>query len=168
MNSEVIGSTSRRYFISPVLLLIVFFAGAWGANAQQAHIGHGAISAQDVVKLGTAAATGTDAADQVCARSASGSVVSAPPELKSQNGVLELTLKFLTTTDSQGLVRYCYVTDTGLEAPTLRVNPGDQLIIHFQNDLPAVSPASTSDNMAGMKMTLSSLATSSSSACNGT
>ena len=171
MKSEVMGSTSRRYFISPVFLLIVFFAGACGANAQQAHLGHGAISAQDVVKLATAAATGTDAADQVCARSASGSVVSAPPELKSQNGVLELTLKFLTTTDSQGLVRYCYVTDTGLEAPTLRVNPGDQLIIHFQNDLPAVSPASTSDNMAGMKMTLSAEdttpTTSTSSACNG-
>ena len=86
------------------------------------------------------AAAGSDAADQVCARFASGSATTAPPELKSQGGVLEVTLKFLTVTDSQGLVRYCYVTDTGLEAPTLRVNPGDQLIIHFQNDLPAASP----------------------------
>jgi hypothetical protein len=64
-----------------------------------------------------------DPADQVCARFASGSATTAPPELKSQNGVLEVTFKFLTTTDSQGLARYCYVTDTGLEAPTLRVNP---------------------------------------------
>jgi hypothetical protein len=50
------------------------------------------------------------------------------------------------------------------------VNPGDQLIIHFENDLPAVSSASTSDNMAGMKMTLSAEATpttSTSGACNG-
>ena len=71
-----------------------------------------------------------------CARAfAAGSATTAPPELKSQNGVLEVTFKFLTATDSQGLVRYCYVTDTGLQAPTLRVNPGDQLIIHFQNDL---------------------------------
>ena len=90
----------------------------------------------------------------------------APPELKSQNGVLEVTFKFQTVIDSQGLVRYCYVTDTGLEAPTLRVNPGDQLIIHFQNDLPALQTCSH-DNMAGMKMSLSSAATSSSSACNG-
>ena len=97
-------------------------------------------------------------ADQVCARFATGSATTAPPELKSQNGVLEVTLKFLTATDSQGLVRYCYVTDTGLEAPTLRVNPGDQLIIHFQNDLPAASASSASDNMAGMKMSLSSAA----------
>ena len=103
------------------------------------HPGHGAISAQDLAKLAAPAAAGSDAADQVCARFASGSATTAPPELESQNGVLEVTFKFLTVTDSQGLVRYCYVTDTGLQAPTLRVNPGDQLIIHFQNDLPAAS-----------------------------
>ena len=117
---------------------------------------------------GSSRRAGSDAADQVCARFATGSATTAPPELKSLSGVLEVTFKFLTATDSQGLVRYCYVTDTGLEAPTLRVNPGDQLIIHFQNDLPAASASSASDNMAGMKMSLSSNATtSSSSACNG-
>ena len=97
----------------------------------------------------------------MCARFAAGSATTAPPELESQNGVLEVTMKFLTATDSQGLVRYCYVTDTGLQAPTLRVNPGDQLIIHFQNDLPAAA-----NNMAGMKMSLSPH-DSSSTACNG-
>ena len=135
------------------------------------------MSAQDLAKMSAAAgrvssagASAADPADQVCARFATGSATTAPPELKSQNGVLEVTFKFLTTTDSQGLARYCYVTDTGLEAPTLRVNPGDQLIIHFQNDLPAASATSASDNMAGMKMSLSpQTATSSSSgACNGT
>jgi FtsP/CotA-like multicopper oxidase with cupredoxin domain len=127
------------------------------------------MSAQDMAKMAAPAATGSDAADQVCARFAAGSATTAPPELKSQGGVLEVTFKFLTATDSQGLVRYCYVTDTGLEAPTLRVNPGDQLIIHFQNDLPAASASNAIDNMAGMKMSLSSNATTStSSACNGT
>jgi FtsP/CotA-like multicopper oxidase with cupredoxin domain len=118
--------------------------------------------------MATAAATGSDTADQVCARFATGAMVSATPELKSQNGVLEVTMQFLTTTDSNGLVRYCYVTNTGLEAPTLRVNPGDKLIIHFQNELPAASATSGADNMAGMKMTLSANDTNSSSACNGT
>ena len=97
-------------FISPSLL---------SATAQHAH-GRGAISAQDVAKMAAPAAAGSDAADQVCARFATGSATTAPPELKSLNGVLEVTFKFLTATDSQGLVRYCYVTDTGLEAPTLR------------------------------------------------
>jgi FtsP/CotA-like multicopper oxidase with cupredoxin domain len=158
--------------------LLIIFPTLLSALAQHAH-GRGAMSAQDMApSLSTemdsslsAEAASTDSsaadpADQVCARYAGGSATTAPPELQSQNGVLEVTFKFLTATDSQGLVRYCYVTDTGLQAPTLRVNPGDQLIIHFQNDLPAASAASASDNMAGMKMTLSS-ATTSSSACNG-
>jgi FtsP/CotA-like multicopper oxidase with cupredoxin domain len=38
---------------------------------------------------------------------------------------------------SEGPPRYCYVTDDGIESPTLRVNPGDQLIIHLHNDLPS-------------------------------
>jgi hypothetical protein len=71
------------------------------------------------------AASGSSAANGVYARFAEGSVVSAPPELVSQNGVLEVTMKFRAATDAQGLVRYCYVTDSGLEAPTLRVSPGD-------------------------------------------
>ncbi len=120
-------------------------------------------------KTAATAATGSNTADQICARYSVGSVVSAPSELESQNGVLEVTMKFLTVTDSQGLVRYCYVTDSGLEAPTLRVSPGDQLIIHFQNML-AASSANAGDNMAGMKMTLSAedATTGTSPGCNGT
>jgi FtsP/CotA-like multicopper oxidase with cupredoxin domain len=81
-----------------------------------------------------------DPADQVCARFAPGSVVPVPPDLSSQNGALEVSFKFQTVTDAQGLTRYCYVTDSGLEAPTLHVHPGDQLIIHLQNDLPPAGP----------------------------
>jgi FtsP/CotA-like multicopper oxidase with cupredoxin domain len=150
--------------------LLIIFPTLLSAMAQHAH-GRGAMSAQDMAKMAGAKMASpdasTDPADQVCARYAAGAATTAPPELQSQNGVLEVTFKFLAATDSQGLVRYCYVTDTGLQAPTLRVNPGDQLIIHFQNDLPASSAASASDSMAGMKMALSSAATSSSTACNG-
>jgi FtsP/CotA-like multicopper oxidase with cupredoxin domain len=139
------------------------------ASAQRLPAGRGAISAQDLAKMSMQATSGSDTADSVCARFAAGSSVSAPPELKSQNGVLEITMQFLTVVDSQGLTRYCYVTNTGLEAPTLRVNPGDQLIIHFTNLLPAPTSASAGDNMAGMKMTLASgdATTSTSPACNG-
>lgn len=145
-----------------LLLSFLFLWFVCPGGAQAAHPSRGASSAQDLAKLAAHVVAGSSAADQVCARFASGSATSAPPELESQNGVLEVTFKFLTTTDSQGLVRYCYVTDTGLEAPTLRVSPGDQLIIHFQNDLPAAS-----GNMAGMKMTLSAKDTGGGSACNG-
>ena len=162
-----------------VLRLSCFFV--LSANllfAQHAH-GRGAMSAQDMAKMSAAAqahllapdlqeqAAVADPADQVCGRFATGSATTAPPELKSQNGVLEVTFKFRSATDAQGLVRYCYVTDTGLQAPTLRVSPGDQLVIHFQNDLPAPAPSAVHSNMAGMNMTLSSYAANGSSVCNG-
>jgi FtsP/CotA-like multicopper oxidase with cupredoxin domain len=86
-------------------------------------------------------AQSSDPADQVCQRFAPGSALPAPADLRSQNGVLEVTLLFKSTVDQQGLTRYCYVTDTGFESPTLHVNPGDQLIIHFQNALAASPPA---------------------------
>jgi FtsP/CotA-like multicopper oxidase with cupredoxin domain len=147
-------------------LLMALFLCIRLADAQNIHPARGAMSAQDMAKMAAQASSGSDAADQVCARFPTGSVVSAPPELKSSNGTLEVTFEFQTVTDAQGLVRYCYVTNTGLEAPTLRVNPGDTLIIHFQNDLPAVSAGSASDNMAGMKMALTPK-DDAASACNG-
>jgi len=85
-------------------------------------------------------AQAADPADQVCSRFAPGSALPAPPDLYSQGRVLEVTLRFQTVTDAQGLMRYCYVTSAGLQAPTLHVAPGDQLIIHLQNNLPSAGP----------------------------
>jgi FtsP/CotA-like multicopper oxidase with cupredoxin domain len=84
-----------------------------------------------------ARAQSADPADQVCPRSPAGSVLQDPPALRSQNGVLEVTFQFKTAVDAQGLTRYCFVSDAGVEAPTLHVSPGDQLIIHLQNTLAA-------------------------------
>ncbi len=73
----------------------------------------------------------------VCPDLADGSTVSAPSDLYSQNGVLEVTLNLQTDVDAAGRQRYCYVTNTGLVSPNLRVNPGDTLLIHFYNQIPA-------------------------------
>jgi len=74
----------------------------------------------------------------VCPRPIAGATVEDPAELRSRNGVLELGLhvRYQQTLVSEGPPRYCYVTDDGLESPTLRVHPGDRLIIHLHNDLP--------------------------------
>ena len=93
-------------------------------------------------------AQSSDPADQICPRLAPGSIAAPPADLSSQNGVLEVTFKVLTAVDMQGLVRYCYITDTGLQAPTLHVNPGDKLILHVQNQLPSV----VAHDMSGMRM----------------
>jgi hypothetical protein len=138
--------TGALRVLSPVVLILFFLfvtASASQAQTERRYPGRGAVSAQDFAKLTSPAANGTSAADQVCSRYAAGSIVSDPPVLQSQNGVLEVTMGFYTVPDSQGLVHYCYVTNTGLEAPTLIVNPGDNLIIHFQNDM--LAPSTTSE-----------------------
>lgn len=88
--------------------------------------------------------------EQTCPRPEAGAAITNPPELRSHNGVLELSLhlRYQRTLVSQGPPRYCYVTDDGLESPTLRVFPGDELIIHLHNDLPPV--ASGAAAMRGM------------------
>jgi FtsP/CotA-like multicopper oxidase with cupredoxin domain len=61
-------------------------------------------------------------------------VVEAPAELRSVHGVLETTMVMRSVFDSHRVQRFCYISD-GKQAPTLRVHPGDMLIIHFENDL---------------------------------
>ena len=167
MDAAVPSSSRLIRAIFPLALGLLLIATAQG-QTQRKYPGRGAVSAQDFVKLTSPAATGTTAADQVCARYTTGSTISDPPVLQSKNGLLEVTMGFYTVIDSQGLTRYCYVTNTGLEAPTLVVSPGDNLIIHFTNDLPAATASSASDDMAGMKMALSNdTTTSTDPACSG-
>jgi len=80
---------------------------------------------------------------EICPRPTEGAVVTNPPELRSHNGILEVSLhlRYEKTLVSQGPPRYCLVTDDGQESPTLRVFPGDKLILHLHNDLPSTTPA---------------------------
>jgi FtsP/CotA-like multicopper oxidase with cupredoxin domain len=71
-----------------------------------------------------------------CQRLAAGSVVPQPPALFSQNGVLNVRFSYQQTTDAQGRLLHCLMTDTGLEEPTLHVNPGDRLTITVTNNTP--------------------------------
>ena len=71
-----------------------------------------------------------------CQRFAAGSVVNQSPALFSQNGVLNVRFSYQQTTDAQGRLLHCLMTDTGLEEPTLHVNPGDTLNITVTNNTP--------------------------------
>ena len=70
----------------------------------------------------------------VCPRPSAGSEVPEPEDLRSQNGTLDLDITYRNFLD-HGEVRYCYSYHDGREAPTLRVNPGDWLILRLRNDL---------------------------------
>ena len=140
--------------------MLLFAASAMPGAAQIPHAGRpGAASTAAVQRQFSELTAGaaSDPADAVCARAAVGSVVLDPPVVSSQNGVLEITFQYQTTVDAAGLTRYCYLytnpSGQTEQAPTLEVNPGDRLIIHFHNDLPAPSASEVAaGQMHGMKM----------------
>jgi FtsP/CotA-like multicopper oxidase with cupredoxin domain len=88
-----------------------------------------------------------------CPRQASASIVAEPPAYRSTNGILQLTLTAQSSSDSyrwsdsssppnwsspasiSGHARFCYVDEHGSPAPTLRVQPGDALVIRLKNEL---------------------------------
>jgi FtsP/CotA-like multicopper oxidase with cupredoxin domain len=70
-----------------------------------------------------------------CPRPESGSVVPDPRDLRSRDGVLELDLTIRDYRERDGSVRYCYLLADGAQSPTLRLHPGDLLILRLKNDL---------------------------------
>ena len=71
-----------------------------------------------------------------CTRFTAGSVVHQPPALFSQNGVLNVRFSYQQTTDAVGRLLHCFMTEDGIEEPTLHVMPGDTLNITVTNNTP--------------------------------
>jgi FtsP/CotA-like multicopper oxidase with cupredoxin domain len=96
---------------------------------------------------------------EACPRPQPGSSIREPPELRSQNGVLELDLTVRNQVEADGTVRYCYLTPDGSQSPTLRLNPGDLLVLRLKNALPATqasAPGVSFDPCRSALMTSSS------------
>jgi FtsP/CotA-like multicopper oxidase with cupredoxin domain len=73
-------------------------------------------------------------------RPPAGSPINNPPDLYSQNGSLSLDLALKNGADSNGFMHYCYVylyQGKQIEAPTLRLNPGDQLVLNLTDSISA-------------------------------
>lgn len=68
-----------------------------------------------------------------CPRPEAGSTVEEPEDVRSKNGVLEVELTARDAPDTNGSTRYCFTDAAGRESPTLRVNPGDLVILHLKN-----------------------------------
>ncbi len=85
-------------------------------------------------------------------RPAAGTVVQDALSLYSQNGVLNAGFNLGYSVDTYGYTHYCYKYDTGtgiVEAPTLRLNPGDQLVLGVKDSVPVPGEQS----MSSMDMT---------------
>jgi FtsP/CotA-like multicopper oxidase with cupredoxin domain len=109
-----------------------------------------------------------------CSREPAGSTVEEPRDRRSQNGSLTLTLTIHSSTDPNwrwsdssgpasnwsapsshdsllGHVRYCYTDEQGNQAPTLRIQPGDTLILNLKNEISLPSSDSSSAHSMGVK-----------------
>src|ERR1700744_4169242 len=78
---------------------------------------------------GQATLQSKDPQDNPCHRPSPGSIVPDPKDLRSRNGELSVDLRIHNYTGADGSTRYCYTTGDGTESPTLRLKPGDLLIL---------------------------------------
>jgi FtsP/CotA-like multicopper oxidase with cupredoxin domain len=99
-----------------------------------------------------------------CPRPAAGSIVTPPPDLFSENGVLKVEFNYFTTVDADGRTFFCFVTPAGEQGPTLHVQPGDTLNLTLVNQVPPPPPgapaeivSSASHQCGDVTMTVSSL-----------
>jgi FtsP/CotA-like multicopper oxidase with cupredoxin domain len=83
-----------------------------------------------------------------CARPGIGSIVPNPGELRSSGGKLRVDLSLRSSIDIYHLAVYCYAQANGSEAPTLRVRPGDDLVLALKNELPPDTGAEAHAHMA--------------------
>jgi FtsP/CotA-like multicopper oxidase with cupredoxin domain len=102
-------------FVSNAFRVGLFALTAWGVSTDT-------VCAQDGIQ-------------DPCPRPAPGSVVPEPEDLRSHDGVLKLDLTIHNYKEKNGSTRYCYVLANGAQSPTLRLNPGDRLILSLKNDL---------------------------------
>jgi len=70
-----------------------------------------------------------------CPRPVPGSAVTDPEDLRSRNGLLKVELTVHDSKQGDGSTRYCYTDANGRQSPTLRVNPGDLVVLTLKNDL---------------------------------
>jgi len=100
------------------------------------------LSAALIAFTSTAHAAENKAQDP-CARAAPGSPIPEPRDIRSDHGVLKVDLSVHDFRETDGTTRYCYVMPDGSVAPTLRLHPGDLLVLHLKNELVDTDPAHT-------------------------
>jgi FtsP/CotA-like multicopper oxidase with cupredoxin domain len=74
-------------------------------------------------------------AQDPCARPPPGSAVPEPRDLRSKDGILKIDLSIRNIREADGSTRYCYLLGDGAQSPTLRLYPGDLLVLKLKNDL---------------------------------
>ena len=72
---------------------------------------------------------------EACPRPGPGLPVPEPRDLHSQGGTLDVDLTIRDQKEADGSLRFCYLLADGSQSPTLRLHPGDLLILKLKNEL---------------------------------
>ena len=91
----------------------------------------------------SATAHAREAVTDTCPRPATGSTVPEPRDLRSAGGRLDLDLNVLNVRQRDGSIRFCYQLGDGSESPTLRLHPGDWLVLRLRNRMTDLGEPST-------------------------
>ena len=91
---------------------------------------------------GARASAAPTPSSELCPRPAAGSEIAEPHDLRSEHGILAIELTVHDSRQADGSVRYRYQASDGSYSPTLRVHPGDLLLLKLKNDLRDVDPSS--------------------------
>jgi FtsP/CotA-like multicopper oxidase with cupredoxin domain len=93
-----------------------------------------------------------------CERPTPGSVVSEPEDLRSKDGVLTVDLTVRNEALPNGSMRFCYELADGNQSPTLRLKPGDLLVLRLKNEIkgPASARKHPKDPCTSATMSLTS------------
>jgi FtsP/CotA-like multicopper oxidase with cupredoxin domain len=84
-----------------------------------------------------------------CARPPPGAELPQPQDLRSQNGVLKVDMT-IRSYMADGKSRYCYLVGDNGVSPTLRLHPGDLLVLSLKNKLkPESAPARSAHQHSG-------------------
>ena len=110
--------------------------------------GPSSASAATTLSAPAPASTTVATAAEACPRPAPGQPVPEPEDLRSQNGILKVDLTIRDQKESDGSIRYCYLLPDGTQSPTLRLHPGDWLILELTNRLTDPLPAGAAHSHA--------------------
>jgi FtsP/CotA-like multicopper oxidase with cupredoxin domain len=88
-----------------------------------------------VLRAASNRTTSAIGAGKGCPPETQGGILLEPASRISKNGILKLSLFVRSSTDALGHVHYCYFDELGNLDPTLRVAPGDTLIVRLKNEI---------------------------------
>jgi FtsP/CotA-like multicopper oxidase with cupredoxin domain len=96
--------------------------------------------AATIARAGTSLPPAAATLREICSRPPSGGILPEAKDLRSIHGVLRVDMRIRNERARDGSMRFCYLLADGTQAPTLRLHPGDLLVLRIKNELSSIEP----------------------------